>query len=114
MSKVENMDIENKCLLNHEELQREEFSYKHMFEVMVQNASVSMYVLKGDGFSYVNRHFCELSGYTEAELTNGEVTIKKLIHPDDLPMVEQNIRRRMINKEAASRYRVNCTKKAEN
>ncbi|TWT07076.1 EAL domain-containing protein [Planococcus sp. CPCC 101016] len=111
MGKVENVDVEDKSLLNNEEFQEEEISYKQMFEVMVQNASVSMYVLKGDGFSYVNRHFRELSGYTEEELISGKVTIKELIHPEDLPVVEQNIQKRMANKEATSRYQVRMYKK---
>ncbi|MGH2317029.1 bifunctional diguanylate cyclase/phosphodiesterase [Planococcus sp. SE5232] len=111
MSKVEKMDVEDKSLLKNEEFQTEAIFYKQMFEVMVQNASVSMYVLKGEGFSYVNRHFRELSGYTEEELISGEVTIKELIHPEDLPMVEQNIQKRMTNQEVTNRYRVRLNKK---
>ena len=112
MSKVGYKSNENRSLIKIEELQTEENPYEQMFEVMVQNASVCMYVLKGEGFSYVNHHFCRLTGYTEEEIISGKITVKTLIHPDDLPIVEGNIRKRTENKETDMRYRVRLYKKS--
>lgn len=100
MGKRGNTGIENRGFLT------EELSYEQLFEMMIHNASASMYVLKGNGFSYVNLHFCQLTGYTTEELMSKGMTIKTLIHPEDLPAVEANIRKRNENREANSKYRV--------
>ncbi|TWT27083.1 EAL domain-containing protein [Planomicrobium sp. CPCC 101110] len=85
--------------------------YREMFDVMIQNAPVSMYILENEGFSYVNEHFCNLLGYTKEELINEELTISSLFHPDDLPVVQERIRRKVENLESSSRYRARVYKK---
>lgn len=111
MNKTDDKSTDDRWFIKSGELQAEGISYKQMFEVMVQNAPVCMYILEGDGFSYVNHHFCKLAGYTEEELLSEEITVKTLIHPADLPIVEENIRKRLENKETNTRYRVRLFRK---
>lgn len=85
--------------------------YKVMFEVMVQNAPVSMYILEDWTYSYVNDYFCHLVGYTREELFLEKITTDKLVHPDDLSVVQESVSRRIENREKNARYRVRVFKK---
>ncbi|PSL41391.1 PAS domain S-box-containing protein/diguanylate cyclase (GGDEF)-like protein [Planomicrobium soli] len=85
--------------------------YKEMFEVMIQNSPVSMYILDGWAFSFINQHFCTLTGYTEEEFLAGKMTIEDLFHPDDLSIVKERIKSRVDNREDLSRYRARVYKK---
>ncbi|EMF45534.1 diguanylate cyclase/phosphodiesterase (GGDEF & EAL domains) with PAS/PAC sensor(s) [Planococcus halocryophilus Or1] len=85
--------------------------YKEMFELMIQNAAVSMYILENWTYSYVNDHFCKLTGYTKEELFIENITTDKLIHPDDVSIVRESVSRRIENRESDARYRVRVVKK---
>ena len=97
--------------LTADEIQKKNTFYKEMFEIMIQNAPVSMYILEDWTYSYVNDHFCSLVGYTRKELFLKGITTDKLIHPDDLSVVRESVRRRMESRETDARYRVRVLKK---
>lgn len=80
--------------------------YRKMFDTLIQNSSVCMYILKGSTFSYVNNHFCEFTGYTEDELIGGKVTMVDLIHPEDLHTVQASVKERISGLSVEDRYRV--------
>lgn len=50
---------------NHQALSKEPAFYKEMFETLVENAPVGMYVLEDATYSYINHQFCQLVGYTK-------------------------------------------------
>lgn len=85
--------------------------YKDMFEVMIQNAPVSMFVLDNWTLSYVNHHFCTLIGYTHEEVSLKNFTTDTLLHPDDVSIVQESVKRRIENQETDARYRVRVIKK---
>ena len=97
--------------LKEDEVQKKDTFYKEMFEVMVQNAPVSMYILEDWTYSYVNDYFCQLVGYTKEELFLEKITTDKLVHPDDLSLVQESVSRRIENREKNARYRVRVFKK---
>lgn len=88
------------------ELHEEQASRREMFDTMIQNSSVGMYILKGSSFSYVNKQLCEINGYTEKELISGEVTMPDLIYPADLPIVRASVNERLTGLAEEARYRV--------
>ncbi|TWT08559.1 EAL domain-containing protein [Planococcus sp. CPCC 101016] len=98
--------------MKYEKSVSKDISYNQMFQVMIENASVSMYVLKGEDFLYVNQKLCDMTGYSEEEFTSGEVTVKKLAHPDDMSIVKENTRKRVENKGASIRCRVRMYRKS--
>ncbi|MFD1032507.1 sensor domain-containing protein [Metaplanococcus flavidus] len=94
-----------------DEYQKKDNFHEHMFEVMVQNAPVSMYILEDWTYSYVNQHFCKLVGYTKEEMLQQNITTDKLIHPDDLSIMQESVKRRIENQETEARYRLRVFKK---
>ena len=93
------------------DVQKKDAFYKEMFEIMVQNAPVSMYILEDWTYTYVNEHFCNLFGYTKEELYRERITTEKLVHPDDISIVKESVNKRIENRETEARYRVRVLKK---
>lgn len=85
--------------------------YKEMFETMIENSAVAMYILDGSSFSYVNHQLCELNGYTKEELLGGKVLLSDWIHPDDLHIVQDSIYKRIHGNVTEDRYRVRSYRK---
>jgi diguanylate cyclase (GGDEF)-like protein/PAS domain S-box-containing protein len=85
--------------------------YQEMFDVTVQNAPVSMYVLKEDSYSFINRHFCDLLGYAETEILNGQIDFTDVVHPDDIDVMKDRLVRRIEEQNQHDRYRIRFFKK---
>lgn len=85
--------------------------YQEMFDVTVQNAPVSMYVLKEDSYSFINKRFCELLGYAETEILNGQIAFTDLVHPDDIGIMKERLIRRIEAQNKFDRYRIRFFKK---
>ncbi|OES45870.1 diguanylate cyclase [Domibacillus iocasae] len=99
-------------LTDHNEKNHAEFSfYQTMFHTLIENASVGMYILGDETYSYVNTYYANLLGYTKSELTNGEVPLDKIIHPDDFPMIQKKIEKRKLKEKSEGCYRIRKLKK---
>ncbi|MBD8015498.1 sensor domain-containing protein [Planococcus wigleyi] len=86
--------------------------YKDLFDGMIQQAPVGMYILTGWSYSYVNQHFCELIGYSEKELLNGDVTLPDLVHSEDLPIIRTRVVADTGSLDAYARYRLRVYKRS--
>ncbi|MBN1479760.1 PAS domain S-box protein [candidate division KSB1 bacterium] len=70
---------------------------------LVEKAGLAITMEAADGsFHYFNRHFADLFGYSEQEITG--LNIANLVHPDDVDMVMRFHRNRFHNKQAPTRY----------
>lgn len=103
-------NINNEYVSEYNDKNKDDF-YKKMFDLMIQDSPVSMYILEDLNFSYVNNHFCNLLGYGEEELLSGNVRLEHIIHPSDLSIVKESIRKRIEGMETDARYRVRVNKK---
>lgn len=90
--------------------QRDNSVYKEMFEVLVQDSPVSIYIFENQTFSFINNHFIDLFGYSEKELLNG-FSIDKMLHPEDLIIVQNKLIKASKKQEYTDRYRVKAYKK---
>lgn len=61
------------------------------FRVMSEQSFGGIFILDGARFSYVNPRMCEITGYSEQELTE-ELSIQNLIHPGDFVSVNRQVK----------------------
>jgi PAS domain S-box-containing protein len=73
------------------------------FRSLVEQSIMAIYCYQDGAFRYVNPRCAEIFGYTQAELT-GPGGLEKMIHPDDLPRVSENIRLRLSGEIPTIRY----------
>ncbi len=73
-----------------EELREAEKKFRDLAEKSV----VGVYLLQDGIFKYVNEKLAEMLGYAIEELT-GRMGPKDVVFPEDLPMLEENVRRRL-------------------
>ncbi len=75
------------------------------FRSFSEQSIVGIYLFKDGVFTYVNPKFAEIFGYTVQECMDN-IQLSRLVHPDDLPLVNERVRRRASGEEATSQYQV--------
>lgn len=73
------------------------------FRSLVEQTIAGIYVFQGDRFRYVNPRFAEAFGMVPEDFYTPE-SIRRVIHPDDLARVMENIRRRLDGEVSTLRY----------
>jgi two-component system cell cycle sensor histidine kinase/response regulator CckA len=76
------MDITNRKLAE-EALQESEAKYRNVVDHLI----VGFYIIQDNRFRFVNRRFCEMSGYSYDELVDKAVSPSDLIHDDDKKLI---------------------------
>ncbi|MFD1032295.1 sensor domain-containing protein [Metaplanococcus flavidus] len=79
-------------------------------ELLVQQVPVSMYIMSEEKFVYVNESLCELLGFLEDQFLLGEIQLKDVIHPEDLPIVQTRIFEQSETVGESVRYRIRIIK----
>ena len=64
------------------------------FRSLAEKSIVGIYLIQDDVFKYVNEKFAEMLGYTMGEMLD-KIGPKDVIFPEDLPRVQDNIKRRI-------------------
>jgi diguanylate cyclase (GGDEF)-like protein/PAS domain S-box-containing protein len=64
------------------------------FKNLVEGSIAGVYIIQDGVFKYVNQRCAEIHGYTVEEMV-GKLGVKETTLPDDLPIVEENIRKRL-------------------
>ena len=83
-----------------EALQESEARYR----AVTEGSLAGVYVIQDGGFAYVNPTMAQTFGYQPEEIMAGEVAPEELIHPEDLPLVQENIRQRLSGELDAAHY----------
>lgn len=86
---------------NAEEALRES---ENKFRSYVENAFDGIYVMKEKHYEYVNKRFCELTGYTEKELTSNSFDYKLLLTEKSKSIVEERYKSRKQDKSIPQTY----------
>lgn len=76
------MDITNRKLAE-EALQESEAKYRNVVDHLI----VGFYIVQDNRYCFVNRRFCEMSGYSYDELVDKAVSPLDLIHDDDKKLI---------------------------
>jgi PAS domain S-box-containing protein len=83
------------------------------FRDLSEKSMVGVYLVQDNVYKYANAEFARIFGYGVEEITD-KIELKDLIHPDDLPLVEENIQRRISGELQSLSYGFRiCTKTGE-
>ena len=66
---------------------------EEIFHSFSEQSLVGIYLMQDGRFVYVNPKFADIFGYTIEECLN-KTHFREFVHPDDLALVEEQIRRR--------------------
>ncbi len=65
------------------------------YRVVAEGSLAGVYVIQDGDFVYVNPTMAQIFGYQPGEILTRGVKPKDLIHPEDFPLIQENIRRRL-------------------
>ena len=74
------------------------------FRTLVEQSLVGVYIIQGDHFVYANPCLADIYGYTPEEMLASGIKAADVVHPDDLPLVQEQIRRRTDFETATVHY----------
>jgi len=78
----------------------EAHSVEHKYLTLVEQSIIGVYIIADGKFSYVNPRLASMFGYTQEEAIN-YTSLEQFVHPEDWPIVQENLRKR-INGEVGS------------
>lgn len=81
------------------------------FRSLIENANDAIYIITPEGFEYVNPAFEKLTGYKTDEILDKKFNFKKLIHPDDIKLIEERERARKEGRKIPERYEFRIIRK---
>lgn len=91
-------------------IKRERLNYKKLFDDLVEKAGVAILIDDRPGrFQYINKKYAEIFGYTPREMKT--LTIREVVHPDDIDMVLRYHQGRINGKRVPSDYEFKGIKK---
>jgi PAS domain S-box-containing protein len=80
------------------------------FRTLVERSVVGVYLIRNNSFRYVNPKFAEIFGYDVDELIDG-IDMRTLVHEDDLPLFQENVRKRYSGEAESIHYQFRCKRK---
>jgi PAS domain S-box-containing protein len=89
---------------------RERLNYKRLFEDLVERAGIAILIDDMAGnFKYINKKYAEIFGYTPSKMK--KLTIRHVVHPDDVDMVMRYHEGRGVGKRVPLDYEFKGIKK---
>jgi diguanylate cyclase (GGDEF)-like protein/PAS domain S-box-containing protein len=79
------------------------------YRSLIENSLVGVYIMQDGKLVYVNPRLCEMSGYKCEDLIG--LSVSKFIYPEDLPLVNENILKRLNNGTGTIKYEYRAIKK---
>ncbi len=71
------------------------FESEEKYRSIIEASHVGVYIIQNGLFSFVNRRFCEIHGYTYDEIVR-KMAPKDFVIPADLPVVEESLKKRYL------------------
>ncbi|MFJ5762673.1 EAL domain-containing protein [Neobacillus sp. NPDC093182] len=98
-----------KDITEHKKAQNDLVEAEAKYRSLIENSLVGVYIIQDEKLVYVNPRLCEMSGYKCEELVGLHVT--DFIYPEDLPLVNENIRKRINNEIGTMKYEYRAIRK---
>jgi diguanylate cyclase (GGDEF)-like protein/PAS domain S-box-containing protein len=76
---------------------------ENKFRNFAEHSIVGINLIQDGVFKYVNPKFAEMFGYTVEQCLNN-MSFRELVYPDDLPIVEEHVRRRLSGEAKSVKY----------
>ena len=86
-------------------------SAEEKFKSLAENAITGIYAIQNNLLTYVNPKFAEIFGYNIDECLN-KATLDMLVYPEDLPIVKENVKKRLSGEEITAHYELRGIKKS--
>ncbi|WP_321371302.1 PAS domain S-box protein [uncultured Draconibacterium sp.] len=80
------------------------------YREIVENSLVGVYIIQNNTFKFVNKRFCEISGYAYDEIVD-KMSPTFLVFESDKGIVKENIRKRISKEKASIEYEFRGVKK---
>jgi PAS domain S-box-containing protein len=74
------------------------------FRLVTEGSLAGVYIIQDRRFVYLNPTLAQIFGYEMEEILGGQVEPEALVHPDDLPLAQENIRKRLAGEEKTVQY----------
>ena len=74
------------------------------YRLLAEESLSGVYVIQDGRFVYANPTMGQIFGYRPEEIMHRAVTPEAMVHPDDLPLVRETIRRRLAGELEAAHY----------
>jgi PAS domain S-box-containing protein len=74
------------------------------YRMVTEGSLAGVYVVQDDSFVYVNPTFAQTFGYRVEEILDKTLKPLDLVHPEDLPQVQDSVRRRLSGELDAAHY----------
>ena len=81
------------------------------FRTLTEKSLAGVYITQDDKFRYVNQKFADIHGYTVHEMVDKIGPIDMIHHPDDLPILQENIRKRISGETDSIQYEMRTMRK---
>ena len=89
---------------------RQQVNYKNLFRDLVEKAGIAILIDdKAGNFKYINKKYAEIFGYSPSEMK--KLSIREVVHPDDVDMVMRYHEGRINGKRVPSGYEFKGIKK---
>ena len=74
------------------------------YQLATEGSLAGAYIVQAGRFIYVNAAMARIFGYSVEEIVSGRVTPPDLVHPDDLALVQENLRQRLAGEVDSLHY----------
>ena len=95
-------------IVDEEERRVEEALREHSrrYQMLMDNAFDAIYILKEENYEYVNRRFCEITGYDFRYLTSGDFDFNVLLTDRAKEVIEERYERRKSGEDVENPYQI--------
>jgi diguanylate cyclase (GGDEF)-like protein/PAS domain S-box-containing protein len=98
-----------KDITEHKKAQSDLMVAEAKYRSLIENSLVGVYIMQDGKLVYVNPRLCEMSGFKHEDLLG--LNVSEFIYPEDLPLVNENMRKRFNDETGTIKYEYRAIRK---